>query len=119
MREEGGAAEPNVPENDQVREVRAREEERPRVGEQEAPVEQWRLAPTSIPGGVDEHRGEKGHRRVEVQHSGDRADHDGRAQEQGAAVRGYPGELLAGGSEKTVVFGHQADEDESADQHER
>jgi hypothetical protein len=35
-----------------------------------------------------------------------------------AAVRRYSGELLAGGSEETVVFCHQADEDEPADQHE-
>ncbi len=41
--------------------VRAREEEGPGIGEQEAAVEQGRLAPAPTPGGVDEHGGEERH----------------------------------------------------------
>ena len=76
-------------EDDEVRQVRAGQEERAGVREQQASVEEGRLSASAAARRVDEHRGEERDGGVEVQHGGDQGDQERRSDEQGpAAARG-------------------------------
>ena len=108
-----------VAEHDQVGQVRAGQEERTGVGQEEAPVEQRRLAAAPAAGGVDEHRGEERHRGVEVQHGRDGAHHDDGADEEECTARRRAGQPVPGAGEEAVVVGHQPDQQQPGDEDER
>ena len=85
--EEGPPGEVQVAENDEVGEVRAGQEQRAGVGEEQAGVEEWGLfPPTAAAGGVDEDGGEERDRRIEIQQRGHR-DHEHRRYRRRAARR--------------------------------
>jgi len=117
--QEGGAGEPDVTEHDEVGEVRAGEEQGAGVGQQQAPVEEGGFASAPTPGGVDQYRGEEGHRGVQVQHGRDHADHHRGPGEEADAARRDPPQVVAGGGKEAVVVGDQADQQQSGHQYER
>ena len=116
--EEGAPGQVEMAEHDQVREIRARKEQRPGVGEEQAGVEERSLPLTAAAGGVDDDGREEGDRRVEVQQGGDRDDeHSGPRVEQDA-VGGKAGEGVAAGGEQAVPVGHETDQEQPGDEHE-
>jgi hypothetical protein len=103
-RQEVRAAEVQLAQDDQVREVQADQERRARIGQQQAPVQQGGFPPSPAPGGVHQDRRQERDRGIQVQRRGRDADHDGRAREHRAPGAGDPGELLPG------VVGHPTDQ---------
>ena len=105
--EELAPVEVEVTNHDQVGQVGAGQEQRPGVGEKKTPVEQRRLALAPAAGGVDQDRGEEGHRSVEVQHRSHRSHHGDRPHEEDHTVRRGAGQTVAGDREQAVGVGHQ------------
>ena len=108
-----------VTEDDQVRQVRAGQKQRPSIGKEQTAIKKRRFAPAPAPGGVDEHRGEEGHRGVQVQHGRDDSDHDRGSDKKRRAAAGDAGELVPGSSKQAVIVDDQADEQKPGHEHER
>ncbi len=108
-----------VAEDDEVGEVRTGQQERTRIGEQQAQVQEGDLEVVAAAGGVDQHGSQERHSGVEVEHRRDGHDEHRRADiEHGAAPPGHAGEGPAGPHEETVLVGHHPDQEQTGDQHE-
>ena len=117
--EEGATGEMEMAEHDQVRQVRPREQERARIGEKQAAVHQRCLPLAAAAGGVDEHRGQEGDGRVEVE-QGRHADHeDDGPSVEGQSAGGGPGQCAAARGEQPVLVGDESDQEQAGDQDER
>ena len=116
--EEGSAREVQVTEDDEVGQVRSGQQQRPRVGEQQAGVEQRSFTLATTSGRVDEHGREERDRRIEVQERGHTDDeHHGPEVEQ-EPVGGQAGKGVTAGREQPVPVGDEADQQEPRDKDE-
>jgi hypothetical protein len=116
---EGSAGAPTVGvEHQEVGQVRAGQEERGRVGHEDAAVEE-RLDPDPAPaGGEDQHRGEEDDGGVEVEDRGHhRVEQKRRAEQRQTAARQRLQPRPAPG-EEPVAVGEQADQEQPRDQDE-
>lgn len=109
----------DLPEDDEVREVRPGEQERAHVQEQDAPVEQEGFAFTPAPRRVHEDGCQKGDRRVQVEQGCDCGYKQYGPGVEDEPVPSHPGQEAAGGGEQAVLIRDQADQEEARDQYER
>src|SRR5205085_2913454 len=108
-----------VREHDDVREIRAGEEERRGVGHEHRAVEKRLLAQAAVPRRVQEHGREEDDRRVEVQDGGDdRRDEQERGEERSPAA-GRAGRERPELAEQPLPRRRCADEQEAGDERER
>ena len=113
------ATQVEVTEDDEVGQVRTGQEQRPGIGQEQAAVEERRLASAPASSRVDEHRSQEGHRGIEIQDGRHDAHHDPGAHEEDDAVVGRPGQRVAGGGKEAVIVGHHAYEKQARDEDER
>ncbi len=119
VHQERPAREVEMPEHDQIGQVGSGQHERPRVGEQEAGVHEWRPSLAPAARRVHQHGREEDDRSVEIEHRRDRDDEDRRPCVEGDAIRRQPRQGVADCREETVLLGHESDEDQAGDEDER
>ena len=104
--------------HEQVRQVRARKQQRRGVRHEDCAVEERALVEAAVARRVHEHRREEHHRRVQIEHGGHRRDEREQADEQAARAEPRAGEAGSGCLEQAVVGRHGSDQEQSDDEHE-
>ena len=111
--EELSSREVEMAEDDQVGQIRAGQQQRSGIGQEEAPVEKRCLPFPALAGGVDQDGREERHRGVEIQHRRHADDQHHRTDVEDQPIRRQAGEHLSGGGEQSVLVGDETHQEKA------
>jgi len=105
-------------EHEQVRQVRARQQQGGRIRDQHRPVQKRPLVELAAPGDVDEHRREEDDRGIEVQHRGHRGHEPERPDQEPTGPQRRPRQPGSDRLEQALQGGSLSDEQQARDEYE-